>query len=81
MDVHVSRAAEQVERVLAASERAPTVASFFDEKTFTASYVVHDPVTRRAAIVDSVMDFDHAAGRIVFHSSECIAGHVVAEGL
>ncbi len=41
----------------------PEVRAFFDEATFTVSYVVADPKERRAAIVDSVLDFDQASGR------------------
>ncbi|HLO19264.1 MAG TPA: hypothetical protein VK192_02075, partial [Sphingomicrobium sp.] len=61
-DIHLAHAKEQVERTLRGEIRAPVVRSFFDEPTFTATHVVHDPVTKKAAIVDSVMDFDQAAG-------------------
>ncbi len=40
----------------------PTVTPFFDEPTFTYSYVVQDPQSNRCAIIDSVLDFDYAAG-------------------
>ncbi|MFZ2995396.1 MBL fold metallo-hydrolase [Sphingobium sp.] len=60
---------------------APVVRSFFDEPTFTASYVVHDPVTRAAAIIDSVMDFDPASGRTDHGSAQAIIDYVQAEGL
>jgi glyoxylase-like metal-dependent hydrolase (beta-lactamase superfamily II) len=42
---------------------SPTVTAFFDEATNTVSYVVKDPDGSACAIVDSVLDFDHAAGR------------------
>ncbi len=41
----------------------PKITAFFDETTFTISYVVHDPVSGCAAIMDSVLDFDPASGR------------------
>ena len=41
----------------------PQVESFFDHDTNTVSYVVIDPATRHCAIVDSVLDYDPAAGR------------------
>jgi glyoxylase-like metal-dependent hydrolase (beta-lactamase superfamily II) len=41
----------------------PEVFSFFDEPTNTASYVLRDPDTNAAAIIDSVLDYDAAAGR------------------
>jgi glyoxylase-like metal-dependent hydrolase (beta-lactamase superfamily II) len=40
----------------------PTVTPFFDEPTFTYSYVIQDPQSNRCAIIDSVLDFDYAAG-------------------
>lgn len=39
------------------------VDAFFDPATFTYSYVVTDPETRQCALVDSVLDYDPAAGR------------------
>lgn len=41
----------------------PEVFAFFDEPTNTATYVLKDPATQAAAIIDSVLDFDAAAGR------------------
>jgi glyoxylase-like metal-dependent hydrolase (beta-lactamase superfamily II) len=80
-DEHLRRAKEQVENMLRSDVRAPVVRSFFDEPTFTATHVVHDPVTRKAAIIDTVMDFDQASGRTSFESAERIIDHVKAEGL
>lgn len=59
----------------------PIVRGFFDEATFTASYVVHDPRTRKAAIIDSVLDFDFASGRTSRDSADAIISYVAAEGL
>src|SRR3546814_15336422 len=61
-DAALDRARDIVEQARAGAGRAE-VRSFFDEPTFTASYVVHDPATKRAAILDSVREFDAAAGR------------------
>jgi len=41
----------------------PNVKPFFDEATFTVTYVVSDVATGRAAIIDPVLDFDPASGR------------------
>ena len=60
---------------------SPTVAGFFHPQTGTVSYVVSDPATRRAAIVDSVLDFDHASGRTSTQSADAIAAHVTGLGL
>jgi glyoxylase-like metal-dependent hydrolase (beta-lactamase superfamily II) len=59
----------------------PDVTSFFDDETFTVSYVVRDPATRRAAIIDSVLDFDHASGRTSHASADKIVAHVESHGL
>jgi glyoxylase-like metal-dependent hydrolase (beta-lactamase superfamily II) len=63
------------------SGRAPVVRTFFDEPTFTATHVVHDPVTRRAAIIDSVLDFDQPSGRTSTVSADAVIAYVRAEGL
>jgi glyoxylase-like metal-dependent hydrolase (beta-lactamase superfamily II) len=60
---------------------APRVRAFFHELTFTVSYLVWDPATRRAAIIDSVLDFDHASGRTGTASAETILAAVREEGL
>lgn len=52
----------------------PNVKPFFDEATFTVTYVVSDPATGRAAIVDPVLDFDAASGR----TSTASADEVIA---
>ena len=41
----------------------PTIDAFFDEATFTVTYLVSDPASRRAAIVDPVLDYDHRSGK------------------
>ena len=40
----------------------PNVFAFFDNPTNTVSYVVQDPSGKSCAIIDSVLDFDHASG-------------------
>jgi glyoxylase-like metal-dependent hydrolase (beta-lactamase superfamily II) len=37
----------------------PIIRAFFDEATNTVSYVVADPTTKKAAIIDPVLDYDH----------------------
>ena len=59
----------------------PQVKAFFDEATFTASYVVSEPVTKRAAIIDSVWNFEQASGRTAFTSANQIIEYVRVEGL
>ena len=64
-----------------AGGQVPVVRTFFDEATFTATHVVHDPATLRAAIIDSVADFDKAAGRISHAKSDEIIAYVKEAGL
>jgi glyoxylase-like metal-dependent hydrolase (beta-lactamase superfamily II) len=59
----------------------PDVAGFFDEATNTVSYVVRDPSSAACAVIDSVLDFDYAAGRTDTRSADRIVEHVRAQGL
>ncbi|MDR5904360.1 MBL fold metallo-hydrolase [Franzmannia qiaohouensis] len=54
----------------------PLVTHFFDEPTNTFSYVVQDPASRACAILDSVLDFDYAAGRTDVRSADEIIAFV-----
>ncbi len=58
-----------------------TVHSVFDEATFTATHIVSDPATRKAAIIDSVLDFDPASGRTSHESADQIIAYIAVEGL
>lgn len=57
------------------------VQSFFDPDTYTVSYVVSDAETGRAAIIDSVLDFDPASGRTATRSADAIVDVVRKSGL
>lgn len=52
--------------------KPPIIHSFFDEQTNTVSYLIADPVTRDAAIIDPVLDFDPASGEVDTRSVEAI---------
>lgn len=54
----------------------PIVQPFFDEATNTFSYVVRDPDSQACAILDSVLDFDYAAGRTAVDSANDIVAYV-----
>ncbi|WP_136253183.1 MBL fold metallo-hydrolase [Onishia niordana] len=54
----------------------PIVTSFLDEPTNTFSYVVQDPGSHACAILDSVLDFDYAAGRTDVRSAEEIIAFI-----
>ena len=59
----------------------PHVTCFFDEPTHCASYIVRDPNGPACAIIDSVLDFDHASGRTATRSADQLIAHIRAEGL
>ena len=80
-DKPIEQAIATVEAMQHGTASAPAVRGFFDEATFTASYVVHDPATKTAAIIDSVLDFDQAAGRIATTSADAIIAFVREQGL
>jgi len=54
----------------------PNVQAFHDAATFTVTYVVSDPATRRAAIIDPVRDFDAASGRLATQSADAVIDYV-----
>jgi glyoxylase-like metal-dependent hydrolase (beta-lactamase superfamily II) len=53
-----------------------TVQSFFHATTSTWSHVVADPATRAAAIIDPVLDFDPASGRVWTEAAQLLLAHV-----
>jgi glyoxylase-like metal-dependent hydrolase (beta-lactamase superfamily II) len=58
----------------------PEVRGFFDPDTFTVSYVVIDPATKKAAIIDSVLDFDAPSGRTKTKSADQLIAYVKEKG-
>ena len=74
-------AAAQVIRAREKKAKRPSIAGFFDEATNTVSYVIHDPATKEAAIIDSVLDYDAAAGRTSNGSADLMVEYVKANGL
>ncbi|MGA0563807.1 MBL fold metallo-hydrolase [Ancylobacter sp. VNQ12] len=79
-DTPLQHAIDQVHANKAAAVKL-AVKAFFDEPTNTASYVIHDPATKRAGVVDSVLDFDAASGRTSTASADAMIAYVRAEGL
>lgn len=78
-DVHIEEAARIVKAAIEA--RPAVIRSFFDEDTFTVTHVLADPATGKAAIIDSVLDFDPAAGRTSHASAAKVIDYVRDEGL
>ena len=54
----------------------PIVKHFFDEPTNTFSYVVQDPDSSACAVIDSVLDFDYAAGQTDVRSADNIIAFI-----
>jgi glyoxylase-like metal-dependent hydrolase (beta-lactamase superfamily II) len=61
--------------------RKPDVKAFFDEATFTVTYVVSDPDTRKAAVIDPVLDFDAASGRTSTKSADQVIDYAGQQNL
>jgi len=56
----------------------PEVVPFFDAATNTITYIVKDPGSTACAVIDSVMDFDYASGRISYEHADTIIGFIQA---
>ena len=54
----------------------PNVKGFYESRTGSIQYVVSDPVTQRAAIVDPVLDFDEKSGVMATRSADMILDYV-----
>ncbi len=59
----------------------PEIRAFFHEPTFTAAYLVWDPATKAAALVDPVLDFDPSSGKLSTESVDAMLDAAEAQGL
>jgi glyoxylase-like metal-dependent hydrolase (beta-lactamase superfamily II) len=59
----------------------PRIHAFFDEATFTVTYLVWDPETRLGAIIDPVLDYDPAAGMVDTRSAEAVLAAAETAGV
>ena len=75
-DTQIEQATAIVEAAQADKSLRPTIAAFFDEATNTVSYVVSDPATSHAAVIDSVLDYDAASGRTDERSANLILDYL-----
>src|SRR3546814_14626212 len=80
-DQNLNRAIAQIERAQADKCLRPSIAGFFDEATNTVSYVVHDPKTDEAAIIDSVLDFEAASGRTSNGAADRVVEYITSNNL
>ena len=77
-DKPIEMAAKQTKT---AQKSVPVIEAFFDSDTHTVSYVISDSQTGKAAIIDSVLDYDPVAGRTGFTSADKIIAYVEKENL
>jgi glyoxylase-like metal-dependent hydrolase (beta-lactamase superfamily II) len=61
--------------------KTPDILDFFHEDTNTFTYLVIDPATRHAAIVDSVLDYCAASGRTHTKAADAVIATVEERGL
>jgi len=61
--------------------QSPEVNPYYDEDTNTVSYLVVDPETKACAVVDSVLNFDYAAGAISYEQADEIIAEIKSRGL
>jgi glyoxylase-like metal-dependent hydrolase (beta-lactamase superfamily II) len=59
----------------------PDIQAFFDEATNTVTYLVADPATRHAAVIDPVLDYDHRSGKASVRSADAILRVATERGL
>lgn len=59
----------------------PLVQHFFDEQTNTFSYVVVDPVSRKCAVIDSVLDYDAASATTKTINADLIVNYIQENSL
>ncbi|WP_432815845.1 MBL fold metallo-hydrolase [Sphingorhabdus sp.] len=59
----------------------PSIQAFFDHATNTVSYIVYDPATKKAAIIDPVLDFTPRNGRIATTSADALLKAAAGQGL
>ncbi len=59
----------------------PNIRGFFDEATFTITYLVSDPATKKAAIIDPVLDYEPGGGVADTHSIDAVLAVAREEGL
>jgi glyoxylase-like metal-dependent hydrolase (beta-lactamase superfamily II) len=59
----------------------PRVQAFFDPATFTATYLVSDPATGAAAIIDPVLDYEPRGAKLSTRSADVVLAAVREQAL
>lgn len=60
--------------------RQPIIRAFFDEPTNTVSYIVADPASKQAAVIDPVLDYDPNSGAVDIRSVDAVLRVVEEQG-
>jgi glyoxylase-like metal-dependent hydrolase (beta-lactamase superfamily II) len=60
---------------------AARIEAFFDEVTNTVTYLVSDPATRQAAVIDPVLDYDFRNGKVCTKSADRVLATADAQKL
>jgi glyoxylase-like metal-dependent hydrolase (beta-lactamase superfamily II) len=60
---------------------SPEIHAFFDEPTNTVSYLIVDPATKEAAVIDPVLNYDHRSGKASTASADAILAKAQLDGL
>lgn len=63
------------------AQQALHIEMFFDQDSATFSYVVADLTTKQAAIIDPVLNYDAAAGRVSTEDADKLLAYLEAQGL
>jgi glyoxylase-like metal-dependent hydrolase (beta-lactamase superfamily II) len=59
----------------------PQICDYFDEATSTVTYLVSDPDTGEAAIIDPVLNYDHRSGKLGTRAAEAVIAEARSLGL
>jgi len=61
-------------------QSVPEVYTFFDEATNAACHIVKDPASNAVVIIDSILDFDSAAGRTQTTHADMLIDEITQNG-
>ena len=80
-DQNLQNAIAQVEAAQADPAQRPAIEGFFEQGTYTITYVVSDSASKEAVIIDSVPDYRPNSGRTSHASADAVIDYVTSENL